>query len=211
MGTEAAGWAFRQDVGDPYAKLILIGLADCYSDKTGECFPSCATLMEFAGCSERSVKEKIAYLEREGWIKRIPRYDAKGRQTSNAYEIVFARGVTRDEWIVQQAERRKKVAKPTRQVGCTTCTPTAGEGAPAAPRRVRQLHPRGCATCTPLTKKNEQDALARENVDDVKGSGVCPDIPAEPQAQDMRDRVGPLMRDLAKTMSVNRRKTWPER
>lgn len=50
-------------------KLVLLALCDCANDQ-GECYPSVPTLMEKCSAGERTVQDAVAYLEREGFIRR---------------------------------------------------------------------------------------------------------------------------------------------
>jgi len=67
MSVEALSWALNQPVGDPTAKLILIGLAN-HADREGRnAWPSVETLAEYAGCSVRTVHRHLRVLAEDGW------------------------------------------------------------------------------------------------------------------------------------------------
>lgn len=93
MSIEAVAWALRQPVTDAVAKLIIISLADHHNASTGLCCPGRARLMEAGCCDQSTVKRKLAWLVKNGWIKVVPRHDANGRQTSNQYELKMAEKV----------------------------------------------------------------------------------------------------------------------
>ncbi len=72
--------------GSPISKLILLKLAD-NADSHGVCFPSCEYLAQYCEISLRTVKSHLYTLEKGGFIKRIQRFDKKGRQRSNLYQL----------------------------------------------------------------------------------------------------------------------------
>jgi Helix-turn-helix domain len=70
MTLRAIMWALKDaKVGDPTAKLVLIGLADHAHDDGTAAWPSHATLAVYAEVSERTVIRKLQYLESVGLIK----------------------------------------------------------------------------------------------------------------------------------------------
>ncbi|GAB3622544.1 hypothetical protein GCM10027418_06260 [Mariniluteicoccus endophyticus] len=71
MSLHATVWALKHaEVGDPIAKLILIGLADHARDDGTAAFPSQATLAAYAETTTRTVRTKLALLEDAGLIRR---------------------------------------------------------------------------------------------------------------------------------------------
>lgn len=70
MSTHIMGWALRADVGDPIAKLVLIALADHAHNDGTNAWPSQSTIAEYVGCSDRTVRTKLAELESAGVIRR---------------------------------------------------------------------------------------------------------------------------------------------
>lgn len=86
MSLKALTWAFGQDVGDPYAKLILLALADHHNESYDLCCPRKALLAKAANCDARTVIRKIKLLVEGGWISCEERYE-KGRQISNCYRL----------------------------------------------------------------------------------------------------------------------------
>jgi hypothetical protein len=83
MSVKALAWAFEKKIGDPYAKLILLALADFASD-AGDCWPSTDTIADKSGCSQRSVFRKLDELAQLGLLKKTERFTDRG-QTSNFY------------------------------------------------------------------------------------------------------------------------------
>ena len=65
--------ALQMKVGDPYAKLILLSLADRADKETNQCWPSLARLAEDTHLSVATVKRKLTYLEEHGFITRNQR------------------------------------------------------------------------------------------------------------------------------------------
>ena len=72
--------------GSPISKLILLKLAD-NAESHGVCFPSCEYLAQYCEISLRKVKSHLKTLEQDGFIKRIQRFDKKGRQRSYLYQL----------------------------------------------------------------------------------------------------------------------------
>ncbi|WP_434762331.1 helix-turn-helix domain-containing protein [Vibrio fortis] len=72
--------------GSPISKLVLLKLAD-NADARGVCFPSLSYLAQYCEVSVRTVKRHINELEKQGFVKRIKRFDDSGRQRSNLYQL----------------------------------------------------------------------------------------------------------------------------
>ncbi len=67
-------WAFRQRVGSPMAKLVLLSLADHHNDETGtDPFPAIETIAAETEMNERSVRRHLEALEAAGLIARRAR------------------------------------------------------------------------------------------------------------------------------------------
>jgi hypothetical protein len=206
MGAEVLGWAGRQKVGDVAAKLVLMALADSCNDKTGECYPRRSTIMEYAECGEDHVKRKLRKLEKDGWIKRTPRYDQNGRQTSSSYTIIFERGVSFEEWRKQRREARGDRNPPTPAQGGAESPPVGGPGAPVE----------GGLGAPPRTFNNERkkDAQGSEG---TPAAPLCPSRPPAhtvtpdgapvPATADKRREIGAQMNALVAQMRMNQKQT----
>ncbi len=72
--------------GSPISKLVLLKLAD-NADARGVCFPSLNYLAQYCEVSVRTVKLHVNELEKQGFVKRIKRFDDSGRQRSNIYQL----------------------------------------------------------------------------------------------------------------------------
>ncbi|CDU01265.1 helix-turn-helix domain-containing protein [Vibrio coralliirubri] len=72
--------------GSPISKLVLLKLAD-NADARGVCFPSLNYLAQYCEVSVRTVKRHVNELEKQGYVKRIKRFDDSGRQRSNIYQL----------------------------------------------------------------------------------------------------------------------------
>ncbi|OQQ07441.1 helix-turn-helix domain-containing protein [Vibrio splendidus] len=72
--------------GSPISKLVLLKLAD-NADARGVCFPSLNYLAQYCEVSVRTVKRHVNELEKQGFLKRIKRFDDSGRQRSNIYQL----------------------------------------------------------------------------------------------------------------------------
>ena len=88
MSTDAISWAKKQRTSSISVKCVLLVLAD-YADKNGHSYPSVGTLAQECDCTERTVIRNIQALEGLGLLLVTDRYTSKGRQTSNAYDLLM--------------------------------------------------------------------------------------------------------------------------
>lgn len=79
-------WAVKQQTGNQLRNHILIILADHRNAKTGQCDPSHSTIAKRVGCTDRSVREHIAALEKSGLIA-VQRRSKEGLKTSSQYSF----------------------------------------------------------------------------------------------------------------------------
>lgn len=86
MSVEAMAWAWRQRVGNPTRKAVLIALAD-HADNTGVCWPGHDGIAEKCEVSRRTVIRQIEQLARDGLITVEHRRGQLGRQASNRYRL----------------------------------------------------------------------------------------------------------------------------
>jgi len=77
--------------GSPISKLVLLKLA-YNADARGVCFPSLNYLAQYCEVSVRTVKRHVNELEKQGFVKRIKRFDDSGRQRSNLYQLRLPSG-----------------------------------------------------------------------------------------------------------------------
>ncbi len=89
MSVIAISLAIQTKTSDPLAKLLLLLLADRHNGDTGACFPSIARLTEDGDMSRRSVNNKLAWLEDQGFITVHERRRPNGSQRSNAFTLHF--------------------------------------------------------------------------------------------------------------------------
>ncbi|MEZ8375747.1 helix-turn-helix domain-containing protein [Vibrio cyclitrophicus] len=90
--------------GSPISKLVLLKLAD-NADARGVCFPSLNYLAQYCEVSVRTVKRHVNELERQGFVKRIKRFDDSGRQRSNLYQLRLPSGNHIQQADLDQAAR----------------------------------------------------------------------------------------------------------
>ncbi len=90
--------------GSPISKLVLLKLAD-NADARGVCFPSLNYLAQYCEVSVRTVKRHVNELERQGFVKRIKRFDDSGRQRSNLYQLRLPSGNHIQQADLDQATR----------------------------------------------------------------------------------------------------------
>lgn len=81
VSIEAINWALNLNL-PPSPKLVTIVLAN-YTNENGQCWPSFETIAKKTSLSRRSVISQIAYLEKNGILKKIKRHDS----ASNIYEL----------------------------------------------------------------------------------------------------------------------------
>lgn len=90
--------------GSPISKLVLLKLAD-NADARGVCFPSLNYLAQYCEVSVRTVKRHVNELEKQGFVKRIKRFDDSGRQRSNLYQLRLPSGHHIQQADLDQAAR----------------------------------------------------------------------------------------------------------
>ncbi|MGY4294601.1 hypothetical protein ACVWXN_002696 [Bradyrhizobium sp. i1.4.4] len=71
MSIQAVGWALDQEIRDPWAKLILISLANHADHTTGLCWPSMRLIGKESSCRRETVLRKLPELEAAGFIQII--------------------------------------------------------------------------------------------------------------------------------------------
>ena len=69
------------------AKAVYMYLKD-RSDAEGKCWPGVKTISTDLHFSRATVQRALADLEREGYLKREPRFRADGGNTSNLYSLM---------------------------------------------------------------------------------------------------------------------------
>ncbi|MFB6640250.1 helix-turn-helix domain-containing protein [Streptomyces chartreusis] len=85
MSIEAMAWAFKRDIPNPGAKLVLLALCD-FADESWSCFPGQETLAVKTSQSLSTVRRHLKWLEQQGYVTRSERF-VEGRRTSNRYAI----------------------------------------------------------------------------------------------------------------------------
>jgi DNA-binding MarR family transcriptional regulator len=83
---------------------VLLKLAD-NADARGVCFPSLNYLAQYCEVSVRTVKRHVNELEKQGFVKRIKRFDDSGRQRSNIYQLRLPSGHHIQQADLDQAAR----------------------------------------------------------------------------------------------------------
>ena len=91
--------AMKLEIPDPYAKWLLLCLADYANEETRSCFPSVKTLSKRTSISESTLYVKLNWLEKHGYISRISGTHNK----SNIYTVNL--GVLREsEGLLRQTD-----------------------------------------------------------------------------------------------------------
>jgi hypothetical protein len=108
VSVHVSSWAWKQEIGDDGAKLVLLKLADSANDD-GVAWPKRETLQsECEAGHEDTIKRRLRKLRDLGLIISVPWNDANGRQTSSMY-VLPHRGIPSPErlWqIVENANRK---------------------------------------------------------------------------------------------------------
>lgn len=153
-------YALKLHVGNPTAKLILVGLAEHAHDDGTAAFPSRAKLATYGECSIRSVQRHLKYLRRLGFI-------STGDQRYVAHIRPDKRPVVYD--IAISSDMRKAWAGAA-----------ASEESLASPRNGRgdKLSPRDGATSSQVQRRD--NLSPRERGDTGVASGVTQLCPTNP-------------------------------
>lgn len=88
MSFDATAWAWQQQPASSTQKMLLLALADCLNEATGQCNPSHATLASKCLISTAAVRKNLPELESEGLITAI-RTTKDGKKQSNQYRLNF--------------------------------------------------------------------------------------------------------------------------
>lgn len=123
--------AMTVKAGSPTAKLILLKLADNANDK-GECWPSLKNIAEHCEVSQKTVITNIKKLEELGYVKKINRFNDKGK-TSNLYVITLTESEpVEDNSSPEPCEKTstthvKKRKEPCEKTSTTPCEKSSHE------------------------------------------------------------------------------------
>ncbi|PMO42766.1 transcriptional regulator [Vibrio splendidus] len=131
--------------GSPISKLVLLKLAD-NADARGVCFPSLNYLAQYCEVSVRTVKRHVNELERQGFVKRIKRFDDSGRQRSNIYQLRLPSDSHIQQTDLDQNEQSDQASRIKSDRDKTDLDPTDFNNAnaeqtslpPASPENVRK-------------------------------------------------------------------------
>lgn|SRR5262249_3877083 len=85
MSFQATNWAFRQQVGKPSAKLVLVALAE-HADADGKCWPSLRSIAARTELSRDTVVRAIRLLKSKGFIRVVHRHNGRS-PSSNMYYL----------------------------------------------------------------------------------------------------------------------------
>lgn len=102
-------WATEQPVRQPMRRFVLWALAFHLNENHTQTWPGQKCLADETGLSERAVRDHLKALEADGTIRRMPRYDARGKRTYDAWELIGY-----PEWLAlrlkEHGERRRLAA-----------------------------------------------------------------------------------------------------
>ena len=130
MSVVAINWAFKQQVGKPSAKLVLVKLAD-HANDDGKCWPSFRRICLDTELSRDSVIRQIKFLEQKALLTVFRRYRARS-YASNLYQLNFER--------VGHSESAQ-AASSTVRLAPRAVLPKDQATSTGSPRVVAQSHP----------------------------------------------------------------------
>ena len=81
MSAMATFWAWNQDVKSSQ-KLVLLSLANCHNDSTGQCNPSITYISDQTGLNRKTIIQALSDLEKSGHI-----IQQKNTGSSNKYRL----------------------------------------------------------------------------------------------------------------------------
>lgn len=88
MSAHAVSWAWKTDVEDVEAKILLVKLADQANDD-GECFPSLRTICRETKVGRTTAWDRIGKLKTAGLLEVEERTRADGGRSSNLYRLLM--------------------------------------------------------------------------------------------------------------------------
>lgn len=87
MSVHVSSWAWKQKLGDPGLKLVLVKLAD-NADDSGYSFWRQKNLADECEMSKPTLQRKLAKLEEMGLLQVVPRFGSDGSRVANGYRLV---------------------------------------------------------------------------------------------------------------------------
>jgi hypothetical protein len=183
LGADAARiWARELCLGNPYAKSILLALAN-YMNEDGSAFPGISTIARDTDISEDTVVSRLRWLESIGaialfkcWADEHGRrnYDGRGRQTSSEIRFLFDADV---EAIEAAA---KGSSKPIVLRGAAAQSHAAkGEVGPRPQRELNEIREQGVG---PGVAPEQPPTAAARTEYPITDSPQSPPLPDEGQA-----------------------------
>ena len=82
MSAQATFWAWKQELNGR-SKLVLLYLANCHNQDTGDCFPSASHVAKITGLNVKTVFTSLGELERLELIKRDGKAGSSNRYALN--------------------------------------------------------------------------------------------------------------------------------
>jgi len=179
---------WRECRARPYAKLLLLALADHAHDDGAGAYPAYRRLVSRTGISHREVKRLIAELETDGYLTVLRQ---PGRSSNY---IVHPNASTQAR--VAQPELGPAVLIPG-PAGPTTGVPWASPAGPAGPRTVGEpvVEPEGIHSLPTANNRTEPlppDAVGTSNLYKLHGllTGTRPDKDQERWMNDLTMQAG---------------------
>ncbi len=206
MSHAATNWAIQQRGLKPTTKIVLWHLCDRFNPDFG-CFPSQEQLADDCEISRSTLNEHLALLETTGLIRRVQRLNpGNKRQMPTRYILAFEPGFTQhqgapcpktghgsdalDDLPFTTTENAAEIA--TSPVDSQSPCPEAGRGAVSgfdpepcpenAPSRVRNQDSNPVRELLSKPVKEEEDAQARDGVDEVLFGSLLAALGFDPDA-----------------------------
>src|SRR5215472_8154305 len=118
MSVRAIDWAFKQQVGRPSAKLVLLALAD-HADADGKCWPSHKTTATRTELSRDTVVRSVRLLESKGFIRVVHRRNGLSA-SSNMYYLNYEPEVVSSAAHVSAQQQDRSTVRPSHATGTPT-------------------------------------------------------------------------------------------
>jgi hypothetical protein len=118
VSIQAVAWALDQEIGDPWAKLILISLANHADHTTGLCWPSMRIIGKEASCRRETVLRKLPELETDGFIEIIKAKKGDRRRVHTYRLLVPGCAPDAHQIVATRREARSVRVCAPRTMGC---------------------------------------------------------------------------------------------
>ncbi|MDP5208864.1 helix-turn-helix domain-containing protein [Microbulbifer sp. 2205BS26-8] len=106
MSAEATFWAWQQDVKSTH-KLVLLSLANCHNEASGQCNPSIKYIVGVTGLNRKTVISAMEQLELSGLILRV-----KLNGSSNNFRLSIGHATSTENGPGPKTDQYQKRTRP---------------------------------------------------------------------------------------------------